>query len=249
LSPRPLLVDTGWRLAFLGAALAIAALLLTRVTGLGWRAVTGTLAAYGAITLLVLMGLSQHAPHPRFGPANALTLTRAAYVALLLGVTAESVVIAPAGRWLLVAAGMIALVLDGLDGHWARKSGLASSFGARFDMEVDALFVLALSALVWRAGQAGIWVLASGFMRYCFVIASWVWPALAAPLPPSFRRKTICVLQLVALLLALAPPVGSGAATLLCLAGLLLLGYSFALDCLSLLVSPRQRQGAEGMTT
>lgn len=249
MSQRSLLVDAAWRLALLGGALAAAVLALVPAAGLGWRAVIGSLAAYGAIALLVLLGLAQHAPHRRFGPANALTLTRAAYVALLLGVIAEGAALAAAARWLLVGAGTAALLLDGADGWAARKSGLASPFGARFDMEVDALFVLALAALVWRAGQAGPWVLTAGLMRYIFVSAGWLWPMLAVPLPPSFRRKAICVIALAVLLVALAPPVGTGAAGVLCLGGLLVLLYSFAADGLMLLAAPRQERQAQGMTT
>ena len=36
---------------------------------------------------------------------------------------------------------------------------------------------------------------ALGLMRYAFVAAGWRWPALARPLPPSLRRKAVCVLQ------------------------------------------------------
>jgi phosphatidylglycerophosphate synthase len=247
LPSRPLLIDAGWRLALLGGGVAAAGLLLMSLGGLGWRVPAGALAGYGAIAALVLAGLARHAPHRRFGPANAVTLIRAAAVAVLIGVLAEGATLAPAGRWLLASGGTAALLLDGVDGWAARKTGLSSPFGARFDMEVDALFVLVLSALVWRAGQAGGWVLTAGLMRYIFVAAGWLWPVLAAPLPPSFRRKAICVIAIVILLLALAPPVGPAAAGPLCLAGPALLGYSFAADAAQLLAGERRRVPA--MTT
>jgi multidrug efflux pump subunit AcrA (membrane-fusion protein) len=38
-------------------------------------------------------------------------------------------------------------MLDGVDGWLARRHEIASRFGARFDMEVDALLILALSVL------------------------------------------------------------------------------------------------------
>ncbi len=63
------------------------------------------------------------------------------------------------------------LLLAGRGGWLARRLGAASAFGARFDMEVDAAMVLALSLLVLAAGQAGTFVLASGAMRYLFVAA------------------------------------------------------------------------------
>jgi phosphatidylglycerophosphate synthase len=248
-APRALLIDTGWRLSLLGGALATVVLALVPLAGLGWRGSVGALAAYGVIAALVLLGLGAHAPHGRFGPANALTLARAAYGALLLGVVIDQTTLSEFGRWLLVGAGTVALLLDGIDGWAARKTGLASRFGARFDMEVDALFVLALAALVWRAGQAGGWVLTAGLMRYIFVLAGWVWPVLAAPLAPSLRRKTICVVGIVVLLAALAPLLGPGAAALLCLAGLIVLGFSFAADTVQLLAAPQQERRTAGMTT
>lgn len=231
---RPLLIDAGWRVALLGGAVAAAALLLRLSAGLGWRAAAGALLGYGVIAGLVLAGLAAHAPHSRFGPANAVTLTRAAAVAVLIGILADGTVPGPDRRWLLAAGGFAALLLDGVDGWAARRTGLSSRFGARFDMEVDALFVLVLAALVWRAGQAGAWVLTAGLMRYIFVLAGWLWPALAAPLPASFRRKTVCVIEILLLLAALAPPLGREAASVLCLAGLVLLGYSFGADTVAL---------------
>jgi phosphatidylglycerophosphate synthase len=249
LSPRPLLIDAGRQLALWGAGLAVVALALMPLAGLGWRALLGAAASYAAISWMVLAGLAQHAPHRRFGPANVLTLTRAAYVALLLGVAAEGGTLTPEGRWLLAIAGLAAMLLDGADGWAARRSGLVSPFGARFDMEVDALFVLVLAALVWRAGQAGAWVLTAGLLRYIFVLAGWVWPVLAVPLPPSLRRKAICVAAIAVLLLALSPVLAGGAASLLCLGGLALLVYSFGADTLRLLAQPRPERAASGLST
>lgn len=237
---RALVFDAGWRLMLLGAALAVAAAALMPFGGLGWRGATAALFAYGAVAVLVLAGLARHAPHRRFGPANAVTLARAAAMALLVGVCADGAALTPGGRWLLAGGGTAALLLDGVDGWVARRTGLASAFGARFDMEVDALFVLVLAALVWRAGQAGAWVLTAGLMRYIFVAAGWLWPALARPLPASFRRKAICVVTIAVLLAALSPGLGGGTAALLCMAGLCLLGYSFAADTAWLLVAPRR---------
>ena len=238
---RALLIDAGWRVAVLGGGVAAAGLLLMPLAGFGWRAPAGALAGYGVIAALVLLGLAEHAPHRRFGLANAVTLIRAAGMALLIGILAEGVALASAVRWLMAMGGTAALLLDGVDGWAARKTGLSSSFGARFDMEVDALFVLVLSALVWRAGQAGGWVLTAGLMRYIFVLAGRLWPALAAPLMPSFRRKAICVIEIAVLLTALAPLFKPAEAALLCLAGLALLSYSFLADMVVLAAAARRR--------
>ena len=100
---------------------------------------------------------------------------------------------------------MIVEVLDGVDGWLARRSGLASAFGARFDMEVDALLIMALAILAWQHGKAGSWVLLSGLLRYAFVAAGWLAPWMSRPLPPSRRRQTVCVVQIAGLCAAVAP--------------------------------------------
>ena len=108
--------------------------------------------------------------------------------------------------WSLAGLIGIALGLDAVDGWLARRLGLASRFGARFDLEIDALMMLILSVLVWQTGRVDAWVLAIGGMRYGFVALGMIWPAARRPLPPSFRRKAVCALLGVLLLICLLPP-------------------------------------------
>ena len=124
----------------------------------------------------------------------------------------------------------MAASLDLADGWLARRTKLASAFGARFDMEVDALLILVLSVLVWRTGLTGPWVLASGLMRYAFVAAALALPWMNRALPPSRRRQAICVVQIAALVAALAPIVNPSAALALAAGSLALLTWSFAGD-------------------
>jgi len=135
-----------------------------------------------------------------FGPANAVTLTRAVLVG---GVTA----LVTDGLWKgdtpvepLVAIATAALVLDAVDGQVARRSGTASALGARFDMEVDAFLVLVLSVHV--AMVVGPWVLAIGAMRYAFVTASWLAPWLRSALPTRYSAKAVAALQGIVLVVA-----------------------------------------------
>ncbi|WP_370771128.1 CDP-alcohol phosphatidyltransferase family protein [Actinomadura roseirufa] len=101
-----------------------------------------------------------------------------------------------------VAITVVALVLDGVDGRVARRTGTVSRLGARFDMEVDAFLILVLSVRV--AAAVGAWVLAIGAMRYAFGAAARVVPWLRAAPPPSLARKAVAVVQAVVLLVVAA---------------------------------------------
>lgn len=191
-----------------------------------------TLAAFGAMA-----GAAAGHPHTRFGLANLVTLTRAGGAAAFAGLAAAPALVAGPAGWAVAAAAAVLLALDGVDGWAARRQGLASDFGARFDLETDALSILALSALALALGKAGPWVLALGLMRYAFVAAGWLWPRLARPLPPSLRRKAVCVLQLVALSALISPALAPPASTAVAAAALAALAWSFAVDVAWLLRS------------
>ena len=164
-----------------------------------------------------------------FGPADWVTGLRAVLTAVLAAMLIPAVSPDPTT---CVVIGSVAAALDAVDGWLARRTRTATAFGARFDMETDALLILVLSALVWKSGKAGAWVLASGLMRYAFVAAAAVWPWLHEPLEPSRRRQTICVAQVVALIAALLPSLGSAAASGIAAAGLAALAWSFLVDIL-----------------
>jgi phosphatidylglycerophosphate synthase len=219
--------------AFASATLAMVAvvafaLLLQAVASLGPMYPAKAAGALAAGLLVVLAGLHGHHPFSRFGLANQVTLARAVLLALLLALVGESTMTSTAV--VIVVLASLAIVLDSIDGRLARRYGTASAFGARFDMEVDALLVLLLALLAWQFGKAGAWVLLSGLLRYGFVIFSLAVPCLRQSLPLSRRRQTVCVIQLIGLTLALAPfirpPVSSGLAAV----ALLMLVVSFLLD-------------------
>src|SRR5258707_503854 len=83
------------------------------------------------------------APFPRFGPANQLPTARAVIVALIAGLIGE--IRTPQAASAAAAAAVAVLIMDGVDGWAARQTGTASIFGARFDVEVDALLIQALA--------------------------------------------------------------------------------------------------------
>jgi phosphatidylglycerophosphate synthase len=190
-------------------------------------------AAAAAVMLLALPGGHRR---ERMGAANQVTVVRVGIVALLAGLLAEHA--GPATAAVAVVLASAALVLDGLDGWLARRFAMASDFGARFDMETDAVFVAVLALLVWQFGKAGPWVLLSGLMRYLFAAIAASVPRLQRPVPSSLRGKTIAVAQMIALIVALAPLCSRPASTGIAAVGLLALVLSFALDVLWLLAQP-----------
>lgn len=167
-----------------------------------------------------------------FGWANRVTLFRSSLIVALVA-SAPFTSAPPSATyalWIYAIGALIALVLDGLDGKLARTTNSASAFGARFDMEMDALLILGLCIAVTASGKAGTWVLALGLMRYLFVVATSVLGWLNRPLPDSFRRKTICVWQIVTLMVAILPPVPPMFASVTLATALLLLAWSFMTD-------------------
>ena len=165
-----------------------------------------------------------------FGWANRITLTRGMLVIALVSLAPFLSDLPGNSLWLYVSLCVIALILDGVDGKVARTIGTETAFGARFDMELDALFILGLCLAALALERAGIWVLALGLIRYGFVVAGKIWPFINGPLPDSFRRKTICVWQLVTLMVALLPITPDALAFWSLVLALALLVYSFMTD-------------------
>ena len=195
-------------------------------------------ASYSGLGALLLAKLPSDHPGPGLGPANRLTLARASLVLPLSALALLPRMFTEAGYWWMVGLSAVALVLDGLDGPLARRTGTESRFGARFDMELDAFLLLALSALVWWSGKVGFWVLLIGGLRYFFALGGLLWPPLRGALPPSQRRKVVCVVQSIVLVVCLAPVTQSAPATTLVASALLLLVYSFVVDTWWLARSP-----------
>jgi phosphatidylglycerophosphate synthase len=185
-------------------------------------------AVFSAVMLLAIMWVATHHPFERFGPANQVTTARAALVALVASLIGEPVMCEAA--MLAAAVSLVVTLLDGLDGQLARRTGIASAFGARFDMETDAALILVLAVLAWQNGKAEAWVLLSGLLRYLFITAGWCWPWMRKPLPSSQRGKVICVVQVVVLVVALVPIVTPPRSAALAAFGLVALSYSFLVD-------------------
>ena len=228
--PLPSIISVALLTAALGGALA------ERADWAGTHVVAG-LVAYAALSGIIAAAAQLERGPGGFGIANQVTLLRAGLVCLVAGaLTGGPPALLGWSRAGVVAA---ALSLDAVDGWLARRFGGASGFGARFDLEIDALLILILAVLVWQSGRIGAWVLAIGLLRYAFVLAGWLMPCLRRPLPPSRRRQAVCVQQGVTLLLCLLPPVGPSVASAAAGVALLALLASFAADIIYLVRTER----------
>ena len=172
--------------------------------------------------------VGSHHPHAKFGPANHVTMIRVMIVALIASLIGEPVNQRAAAAASIATAVMA--ILDGVDGWLARRSRMASAFGARFDMETDAALVMAMSILIWQYGKAGMWALLGGMMRYIFVIAGWWLPWMARPLRPTRRARIITVCHIVGLSVGLAPFVPVPLSAIVVGLTTAALSWSFAVD-------------------
>jgi len=155
-----------------GVQLLVPALLGAGIAG--WLAAT----AYAA-ALQSILAFARHRRGIRFlGPADHVTLARAVLVGGVVTLVADRATVSV----VFLALASVALVLDAVDGQVARRTRTVSPLGARFDMEVDAVLILALSVQV--AASLGAWVLAIGLMRYAFAAA-------AHPPIPRLRPRSL----------------------------------------------------------
>jgi phosphatidylglycerophosphate synthase len=153
------------------------------------RAWPVSLVALGTMAALLLAHRGAYTPRGPFGAANAVTAARLT-LALIVGL-APAAVPGP----IMAAALTLVWSLDGLDGWLARRAGLASTFGATFDVETDALLVLIADLQLWQRGRFGAWVLITGLLRYTYVLALALRPATAGHVPRSrFGRAAFLAL-------------------------------------------------------
>src|SRR5215469_4888651 len=127
-------VDQGaiWLATILGT-LATAALLgvVSATAGLGVAGWIAGLATGSAATALIVAARVR-SDQPAIHPADWVTLTRAVLCAGIAGLVAVSFG-RPASITALVTLSTVALALDAVDGQVARRTGTATTVGARLD--------------------------------------------------------------------------------------------------------------------
>src|SRR5580693_4233767 len=241
------LVDKGSlptiRLATFLGMLATAVLLgvLSATAGLGVAGWIAGLATGSAATAL-LVTARMRSDQPAILPADWVTLTRAVLTAGVAGLVADSFG-RPVSVTALVTLSTVALVLDAVDGQVARRTGTATPLGARIDGEVDAFLILLLS--IYVSQDYGSWVLLIGAARYALLLAGWLIPWLAAPLPPRYWGKVVAAVQGIVLTVAASGLVDRTAGMIAVAAALVLLAESFGRNIIWLYrtgAGPRSRR-------
>ena len=185
---------------------------------------------FWSATIVAAFELHRTYPHATFGACNLVSMLRLALTAALASLLVLPAPLPETLLWAGFAIAVIALLSDGVDGWLARRAGLVSQFGARFDMEVDSLFALVLALVAFKTGQAGVWVILLGLPRYAFLLAGLIWPQLTKTVPDTFWRKAVCVLQIGTLVAFLVPVLPSSALIAAAALAALALVWSFATD-------------------
>jgi phosphatidylglycerophosphate synthase len=138
-------------------------------------------AGAGCLGALALLHAGRFTPQGRFGLANGITALRAGLVLVLASLRS----VGPFAAALLA----VFLVLDAVDGWVARRlEPTASQFGARFDMETDALLVLVFGLKLAEVGRLGAWIVVPGLLRYLYAVFVSVVPAAREAPRSSFAR-------------------------------------------------------------
>src|SRR5689334_14094130 len=216
------------RLAAILGMLATAALLgvMSATAGLG---VAGWIAglASGTAAAALIAAARTRSDEPFVHPADWVTLIRAVLAAGVAGLVADSFS-RPVSITALITLSTVALILDAVDGQVARRTGTATQLGGRLDGEVDAFLILLLSIAVSQ--DYGGWVLVIGAARYALLLAGWLIPWLAAPLPPRYWGKVVAAVQGIVLTVAASGLLDRLAGMIAVAAALLLLAESFGRD-------------------
>ena len=231
------------RLATILGMLATAALLgvVSATAGLGVAGWIAGVATGSAATALLVTARMRSDPAAIL-PADWVTLIRAVLIAGVAGLVADSFS-RPVSITALVTLSTVALVLDAVDGQVARRTGTATPLGARLDGEVDAFLILLLSIAVSQ--DYGGWVLVIGAARYVLLLAGWLIPWLAAPLPPRYWRKVVAAVEGIVLTVAASGVPSRLVGMIAVAAALLLLAESFGRDVIWLYrasAGPRTRR-------
>lgn len=203
----------------LSLAMILAALVFTVTDSANWY--------IGVSIVSVLVWVGWHREQWKMfgklgGVANILTGLRWLGIAALGGFCMQL------HPYIILILGILVLVLDGLDGYYARKLQTTSEFGDVFDKETDAFFVLTYGVIIVALDLAGSWVLLPGLLRYGYVIILAYVDKPPNPSGYSFRRRFVGMWMMGTLLAPFLVPAWMYVPGLI--AAIVMILYSFAVD-------------------
>lgn len=126
--------------------------------------------------------------------ANMVTLGRHDLLVLVTFLSAELDVL------IIGSVAIIIALLDILDGHLARKDNNATLVGEYLDKEVDGVFVLLMSCVIYHFELLPAWILVLGALRYIYVL---ILPYLKSENRKEYRSKygrVIAVILMIGLI-------------------------------------------------
>lgn len=153
-----------------------------------------------SLSFFVATARGKWTPSGRFGLANGVTTLRMLLTLVLLVAVNEQPGHVPA------AIALAILGLDLLDGWLARRYAAQSPFGACYDMEADAVFVLSLSCTLWARDIAGMWVVLAGLWRYLFVAIPLIIPSRGGEAPRSIYYRSAYAVMVISFVVSLVVP-------------------------------------------
>jgi CDP-diacylglycerol---glycerol-3-phosphate 3-phosphatidyltransferase len=116
-------------------------------------------------------------PASSLGVANRITLGRGWGISCLAGmIFLPGPMFSGGAIWVAYIPGLLYLAIgcaDFIDGLWARRTGTESVLGRRLDVEMDALGMLAASALAAWLGRLPLFYLLVGASYYMFRFGIW----------------------------------------------------------------------------
>ena len=124
----------------------------------------------------------------------------------------------------------ISLILDGIDGYFARKLKQETSYGEILDQETDNFLMLALAGSLYLNVGVSIIIFIIPLCRYIFLIFGLFFNWLQKDLPKSFRRKFVCTGVIVIMILSHFEFLSFYLVSLMSIISILILVMSFAYD-------------------
>lgn len=195
-------------------------LIIFHVTGLWWPVLI--LACISLILLWSSQWYTISHLKPAGGIGNLITLFK--YILIIIIVFISGLFTARIiGLFFIVP-----VVLDGLDGFWARRSNQISKFGALFDLESDSLFVALAGLLLYSRHITGAWLLPAVYLRYVYVLVITLLQLSGIPEKRTRFGPSIAVIMFISLIAVFIYPTDFTIILLYVAAGMVILSFAYS---------------------